>query len=83
MTDGEVTMGPGTVYGTIKRMLELGLVVETEDKTDDTDEIRRRYYRATPTGLAALASETERLSRLVRAASRKSSSVFRPNLGEA
>ena len=83
MTDGVVTMGPGTVYGTIKRLLELGLIVELEDTEDLSDEIQRRYYRATPDGLAALESETERLARLVKTASEKRSNSFRPNLGEA
>lgn len=82
MTGGEVTMGPGTVYGTIKRLLELGLVVEIEDKEGPSDEIQRRYYRATPDGLAVLESETERLARLVNTASQKRSQSFRPNLGE-
>jgi len=83
MTDGDVTMGPGTVYGTIKRLLELGLVVEIKDREGPADDIQRRYYRATPDGLAALESETERLARLVSIASQKRSRSFRPNLGEA
>lgn len=82
MTDGEVTMGPGTVYGTIKRMLDLGLIAESGERSDASDGTRRRYYRATPSGFAVLATETERLARLVRTASEKRSKSFTPKLGE-
>lgn len=81
MTDGEVTMGPGTVYGTIRRMLELGLIEETDERPDPAlDDSRRRYYRATAPGLAVLTAETERLARLIRTARGKRSSLFRPGL---
>lgn len=83
MTGGEVTMGPGTVYTTIKRLLELGLIVEAGDRVDASDEKRRRYYRATPNGLAVLASETKRLARLVRTAEEKRSKALTPKLGDA
>lgn len=83
MTGGEVTMGPGAVYTTIKRLLELGLIVEAGDRVDASDEKRRRYYRATPNGLAVLASETERLARLIRTAEEKRSRALTPKLGDA
>lgn len=74
MTDGTVTMGPGTLYGTIKRMLASGLLVETDERPDpELDDERRRYYRATGIGLQALDAETERLHRLVRTARAKRS----------
>jgi DNA-binding PadR family transcriptional regulator len=69
MTDGEVTMGPGTLYGAIKRMVSAGLVSETEERPDpNVDDERRRYYRATGLGVQVLTAEAERLERLVRAA---------------
>ena len=72
MTDGEVTMGPGTLYGTIKRMLAAGLLEETDERPDpELDDERRRYYRATGLGVTALDAETERLQRLVRTAQAK------------
>jgi DNA-binding PadR family transcriptional regulator len=72
MTDGEVTMGPGTLYGTIKRMLATGLLEETVERPDpELDDERRRYYRATGLGVTALDAETERLQRLVRTAQAK------------
>ena len=72
LTAGAVRMGPGTLYGTLKRMLESGLVVETDDRPDpDMDDDRRRYYRATPLGLAALEAETARMHALVSAARSK------------
>lgn len=74
MTGGEVTMGPGTLYGAIKRMLSAGLVEETDERPDpELDDERRRYYRATGFGLRVLAAETERLERLVRTAQAKQS----------
>ena len=71
LSNGALRMGPGTLYGTLKRLLEQGLVVETDERpaADDDDE-RRRYYRLTPSGREAVRQETTRLSRLVRFASR-------------
>ena len=72
MTGGEVRMGPGTLYGAIKRMLHAGLVEETDERPDpDADDERRRYYRATGLGVRLLTAETERLERLVRTAQAK------------
>lgn len=72
MTDGTVTMGPGTLYGTLKRMLAAGLVVETDERPDpELDDERRRYYRATGVGLRTLDGEAERLALLVQLAQRK------------
>lgn len=72
ITEGEVTMGPGTLYGAIKRMLSAGLVAETDDRPDpDVDDERRRYYEATGLGVRVLTAEAERLERLVQAAHAK------------
>ena len=69
MTDGEVTMGPGTLYGAIKRMLSSGLVEEIDERPDpELDDERRRYYRASGFGVRVLSAETERLERLVKTA---------------
>lgn len=54
---GGVAMGPGTLYGTLDRLMRDGLVEESSISDDE----RRRYYRLTSTGRAAIASELERL----------------------
>ncbi len=83
MTDGEVTMGPGTLYGSIKRMLSAGLVEETDERPDpEMDDERRRYYRTTGFGARVLTAETERLERLVHTARIKTQRRFDPRLGE-
>jgi DNA-binding PadR family transcriptional regulator len=72
ITDGVVRMGPGTLYGTIKRMTAAGLLEETDARPDpDLDDERRRYYRATALGRSVLAAETERMALLVSAARAK------------
>jgi DNA-binding PadR family transcriptional regulator len=66
---GTVKLGPGTLYGAISRLLEDGLIVESEVRPDpEMDDTRRRYYRLTKLGGRVLATETERLSDLVKAA---------------
>lgn len=69
LSNGALRMGPGTLYGTLKRLLEQGLVEETDERPDEDDE-RRRYYRLTRAGRDAVRAETARLSRLVRFASK-------------
>ncbi|HEY2434234.1 MAG TPA: PadR family transcriptional regulator [Vicinamibacterales bacterium] len=72
LTDGLVRMGPGTLYGTIKRMIASRLIEEADERPDPVvDDERRRYYRLTPLGRAVLAAETERMARLVGAARAK------------
>ena len=74
ITDGAVRMGPGTLYGTIKRMIVSGLLEEAEaDERPDPelDDERRRYYRATALGRAVLEAETSRMAMLVGAARAK------------
>lgn len=69
MTDGEIVMGPGTLYGAIKRMLAAGLLVETDERPDPAvDDERRRYYRTTGFGARVLSAEMQRLERLVQTA---------------
>ena len=62
-TAGQLTIGPGTLYSTIKRFLRDGLVEETAADSD-----RRRCYRLTRRGRAALSEEANRLNALVRVA---------------
>jgi DNA-binding PadR family transcriptional regulator len=73
---GSVRLGPGTLYGAIGRLLEDGLIEESEERPDpEMDDTRRRYYRLTHFGSRVLAAETERLAGLVRAA--RSTKVIR------
>ena len=72
ITGGAVRMGPGTLYGTIKRMIASGLLEEADERPDsELDDERRRYYRATELGRAVLAAETDRMAALVGAARAK------------
>jgi DNA-binding PadR family transcriptional regulator len=64
-------MGPGTLYGSIKRMVADGLIEETAGRTDPAlDDQRRRYYRLTGLGVAVCDVEVERLQALVERANR-------------
>src|SRR4051812_39260606 len=60
-SQGKVKMGPGTLYGSMKRMIDAGLIRESAKRVDPemTDE-RRIYYKLTGTGRAALAAELQR-----------------------
>ena len=69
ISEGQVVMGPGTLYGSIKRMLAVGLIVETGERPDSLlGDQRRRYYKLTSLGSGVLAAESRRLERLVRTA---------------
>ena len=71
-THGAVRMGPGTLYGALKRLLEGGLVEESEERADaELGDDRRRYYRLTKFGLRVARLEARRLEAMVRAARRK------------
>jgi DNA-binding PadR family transcriptional regulator len=71
-TGGRVRLGPGTLYGSIKRLLDEGLVEESEARPDPAlDDERRRYYRLTSFGRRVAVAEAERLSGLVAAARAK------------
>ena len=71
-TDGEVQLGPGTLYGSIKRMVASGLIEESDDRPDPSlDDERRRYYRVTSFGREVAVAEARRMERLVAVARRK------------
>lgn len=75
-TNGEVTLSAGTLYRSIQRMLEQGLIVELRERpVPELDDERRRYYRITPFGTAAARAETGRLTSLLKLAR---ASGFRP-----
>ena len=68
-TDGQLKLSAGTLYRSIQRMLEQGLIVETRDRpAPEDDDERRRYYRITPDGTAAAKAEARRLGQLVKIA---------------
>ena len=64
LTDGDLRLGPGTLYGTLKRLVTAGLVEESDERPDADDE-RRRYYRLTETGQRVAEEEARRLENLV------------------
>jgi DNA-binding PadR family transcriptional regulator len=66
-TDHRVRLGPGTLYGTLQRLMELGWVEETDGPSQPVDE-RRRYYRLTRSGRDALKAEVVRLEAVVKTA---------------
>lgn len=78
-SEGAVRLGPGTLYGALKRLLEAGLVAESGERAgaDQSDE-RRRYYRLTSLGLAVARAEARRLDAIVRAARQKKLLGTRP-----
>lgn len=68
-TGGRTRLGPGTLYGSIKRMLADGLIEESDERPDpEMDDQRRRYYRITDFGRRVAGAEAERLSGLVETA---------------
>ena len=68
-TDGQLRLSPGTLYGSIKRLLHDGLIEELDERPDpENDDVRRRYYRITPRGRKAAIEESTRLSKLLRQA---------------
>jgi DNA-binding PadR family transcriptional regulator len=68
-TDGALKLSAGTLYRSIQRMLEQGLIVEPRRRPAPVDDDeRRRYYRITPLGAAVARAETERLADLLRMA---------------
>ena len=68
-TDGRMKLSPGTLYGSIKRMLDDGLIVELDERPDpDHDDERRRYYRLTRSGREVAQAEAGRLTTLLRQA---------------
>jgi DNA-binding PadR family transcriptional regulator len=67
LSDGKFRMGPGTLYTTIQRLLELSLIEESDTESGG----RRRYYRLTRNGRIALKAELGRMEALVRRAARQ------------
>jgi DNA-binding PadR family transcriptional regulator len=65
-SDGSVRMGPGTLYGTLSRLVHDGLIVETTDRVSRSDSERRRYYELTANGRVVALEELARLQALVR-----------------
>src|SRR4026207_1422768 len=60
-TDGQIKLGPGTLYGTIKRMIEARLIEESDDRPDpQLDDERRRYYRLSGAGERVVRAEARR-----------------------
>jgi len=71
-TEGRMTLGPGTLYGAIKRLLKASLITESDYRPDPIlDDSRRRYYELTDLGRKVLAAESERLANMVEYARRK------------
>jgi DNA-binding PadR family transcriptional regulator len=69
ITDGATRLGPGGVYTTIRRLLDDGLIEESDERPDPVlDDQRRHYYRLTGLGRTVVAAEVARLDRLVGAA---------------
>lgn len=65
-TGGKLRLGAGTLYRSIQRLLEQGLIVETRDRpAPELDDERRRYYRITPFGAAVARAEARRMSDLL------------------
>jgi DNA-binding PadR family transcriptional regulator len=68
-THGELKLSAGTLYRSIQRMLEQGLITETRERpAPEDDDERRRYYRITPFGVAVARAETSRLNQLLKLA---------------
>lgn len=68
-TNDALQLGPGTLYGCLKRMLAAGLVEESDERPDPAlDDERRRYYRMTPLGQRVARAEARRLAGAVTAA---------------
>jgi DNA-binding PadR family transcriptional regulator len=71
-TDGKMLMGPGTLYGSLDRMLKAGLIEESENRPSPAkDDERRRYYRLSQFGRRVLSAEASRLASAVRQARAK------------
>jgi DNA-binding PadR family transcriptional regulator len=79
-TDGRVRLGPGTLYGAIKRLRDQGVLEEVEDQAEGAADERRRLYGLTPFGREVARREAERLDETLQAARRKD---LLPNMGAA
>ena|SRR5687767_9999157 len=70
-SQGRISLGPGTLYGTIKRLLDAGLVEDLGSPSPENDDPRRRYYRITAKGRRALEVETAGLASVLGVAKRR------------
>jgi DNA-binding PadR family transcriptional regulator len=70
LSNGAVRMGPGTLYGTLKRLVDDGLIEESTHRVPRHDNERRRYYQVTANGRAVAAAELARLQNMFRRLSR-------------
>ena len=65
-TSGQIRLWPATLYGTLKRLIDEGLIEESDERpAPELDDARRRYYRLTPAGKQVLNAESDRLEELV------------------
>ncbi len=66
LSDGVIKIGPGTLYGTIKKLLAVGIIEESDVRPDEAlDDQRRKYYRLTALGDRVSAAEIQRLTNLL------------------
>lgn len=71
LSRGAMRLGPGTLYSSIKKLLEARLIEESDQRPQkDEDDERRRYYRLSAAGRDAVKAETRRLARLVQFANK-------------
>src|SRR5580693_5336324 len=71
-TNRQINMGPGTLYGTIKRLLEAGLIEESDRRPDaEDDDERRRYYCLTGVGRRVVEAEAARYNEMAKLVKRK------------
>ena len=72
LSEGAVVLGPATLYTTIRRLVDQGLIVESDDRPDpELDDQRRRYYRLTGAGRKVLDAEMGRMEAMLRAFANK------------
>lgn len=64
-SDGHLVPGTGSLYAALQRLMDVGLIEESADRPADDDDARRKYYRITQRGRAAVADEAERMDRLL------------------
>lgn len=64
-SDGRLRPGTGSLYAALQRLMDQGLIVESPDRPADDDDARRKYYRITDAGRAAVADEAARMHRLL------------------
>ena len=69
LSAGRVNLGPGSLYRLLRRLLDDGLIEESDERpVPELDDERRHYYRLTPFGLSVASAEAQRLAALVQTA---------------